>query len=101
MYGNIEIKGNVRDVMESLFHNKDSFLYKNPTCLKMVKYISNGIKKTKENIQFHYDIGNDFYKLWLDETMTYSCAYFRSPEDTLTQAQKNKIDHILLKLNLH
>lgn len=101
MHGNIEIQGSVREVMESLFNNKDSFLFKNPTYLKMVKFISNGVRKSKENVQFHYDIGNDFYKLWLDETMTYSCAYFKSPEDTLTQAQKNKIDHILLKLNLH
>jgi len=101
MYGNLEIKGSVRDVIESLFNNKDSFLYKNPAYLKMAKFISNGVRKSKENVQYHYDIGNDFYKLWLDETMTYSCAYFRSPEDTLTQAQKNKIDHILLKLNLH
>jgi len=100
MHGNLEIKGSVREVMDSLFNNKDSFLCKNPTYLKMAKFVSNGLRKSKENIQYHYDIGNDFYKLWLDETMTYSCAYFRSPEDTLTQAQKNKIDHILLKLNL-
>ncbi|MDR3601682.1 MAG: cyclopropane-fatty-acyl-phospholipid synthase [Desulfosporosinus sp.] len=102
MHGHIEIKGSVRDVMDSLFNNKDSFVYKNPVYLKMVKFMAkaNGVRKSKENIQFHYDIGNDFYQLWLDETMTYSCAYFRSPEDTLTQAQKNKIDHILVKLNL-
>ncbi|GAB6171755.1 hypothetical protein JCM15765_12330 [Paradesulfitobacterium aromaticivorans] len=51
--------------------------------------MSNGIKKSRENAQYHYDIGNDFYRLWLDETMTYSCVYFKSPEDTLVQAQKN------------
>lgn len=101
MHGNIEIKGSVRDVLESLFNNKDSFLCNTPTYLKVAKFISNGVRKSKENVQYHYDIGNDFYKLWLDETMTYSCAYFRSSEDTLTQAQKNKIDHILLKLDLH
>ena len=65
-----------------------------------MKFVSRGIKKCKENVQFHYDIGNDFYRLWLDETMTYSCAYFKSPEDSLVQAQKNKIEHILRKLNL-
>lgn len=48
----------------------------------------------------HYDIGNDFYKLWLDETLSYSCAYFKNPEDTLYQAQVNKVDYILEKLNL-
>lgn len=101
MYGRIEIEGSVREVIESLLNNKDSFLHQSPSYLKLVrKFISNGIKKSKENVQHHYDIGNDFYRLWLDETMTYSCAYFKSPEDSLVQAQKNKIEHILRKLNL-
>ncbi len=100
MDGTIEIEGNVRDVIESLYNNHDSFLHQNPAYLRLAKFMSNGIKKSKENAQYHYDIGNDFYRLWLDETMTYSCAYFKSPEDTLLQAQKNKIEHILRKLNL-
>jgi len=100
MHGKIEIEGSVRDVIESLFNNKDSFLHQSPAYLKLAKFISNGIKKSKENVQFHYDIGNDFYRLWLDETLTYSCAYFKSPEDSLVEAQKNKIEHILRKLNL-
>lgn len=53
----------------------------------------------EEFVQDHYDIGNDFYKLWLDDTMTYSCAYFEKPDDTLKQAQLNKVHHILKKLN--
>ena len=56
--------------------------------------------KQKENIQHHYDLGNDFFGLWLDETLSYSCAYFKSEKDTLYQAQINKIDHILKKLQL-
>ena len=48
----------------------------------------------------HYDIGNDFYKLWLDETMSYSCGYFKHEDDTLYQAQVNKVDYILEKLYL-
>lgn len=51
-------------------------------------------------IQFHYDVGNDFYKLWLDQRMVYSCAYFRSPDFTLDQAQEAKLDHICRKLRL-
>jgi cyclopropane-fatty-acyl-phospholipid synthase len=51
-------------------------------------------------IQFHYDVGNDFYKLWLDKRMVYSCAYFRSPDFTLEQAQEAKLDHICRKLRL-
>ena len=56
--------------------------------------------KNKDDIAHHYDIGNDFYKLWLDETMTYSCAYFQNEQDSLTTAQHNKVNHILKKLNL-
>ncbi|MFN2635614.1 MAG: class I SAM-dependent methyltransferase [Gemmatimonadaceae bacterium] len=52
-------------------------------------------------IQFHYDIGNDFYKLWLDQRMIYSCAYFRSPDDSLDQAQEAKLDLICRKLRLN
>ena len=51
-------------------------------------------------IAFHYDVSNDFYRLWLDEQMVYSCAYFESPQDTLDQAQRCKLDHICRKLRL-
>lgn len=51
-------------------------------------------------IHFHYDVGNDFYKLWLDRRMVYSCAYFRSADDTLDAAQEAKLDLICRKLRL-
>ena len=51
-------------------------------------------------IAYHYDVSNDFYRLWLGEEMVYSCAYFRSPDDSLEQAQLAKLDHILTKLRL-
>lgn len=54
----------------------------------------------KQNIRHHYDLGNDFFSLWLDETMSYSCAYFKRPDDPLPQAQRQKIDHTLKKLSL-
>ena len=54
----------------------------------------------EEGVREHYDIGNDFFKLWQDETMTYSCAYFKSEDDELKKAQLQKIDHVLNKLNL-
>jgi cyclopropane-fatty-acyl-phospholipid synthase len=53
-----------------------------------------------ESIAFHYDVSNDFYRLWLDERMLYSCAYFESAEQTLEQAQCNKLDLICHKLRL-
>lgn len=54
-----------------------------------------------EGVREHYDIGNDFFKLWQDDTMTYSCAYFKNENDELKKAQLQKIDHILKKLNLN
>ena len=54
--------------------------------------------KNKDDIAYHYDIGNDFYKLWLDETMTYSCAYFQNEQDSLTTAQHNKSESYFEKV---
>jgi cyclopropane-fatty-acyl-phospholipid synthase len=51
-------------------------------------------------ISFHYDVSNDFYKLWLCDEMVYSCAYFTNPDTALLQAQRNKLDHICRKLRL-
>ena len=51
-------------------------------------------------IRFHYDVGNDFYALWLDERMVYSCAYFQRPADSLAEAQRAKLDLICRKLRL-
>ncbi|MEJ7686614.1 MAG: class I SAM-dependent methyltransferase, partial [Variovorax sp.] len=51
-------------------------------------------------IEFHYDVSDDFYALWLDPRRVYSCAYFRSPDTTLAQAQEAKLDHICRKLML-
>ncbi len=54
----------------------------------------------REAIAFHYDVSNAFYRLWLDEQMVYSCAYFNDPNESLDQAQRNKLDHICRKLRL-
>ena len=95
-----DVEGSIEDVVESLYNNKDSFLGGRNSNSVLVNAIKNNLKNSKKNIEFHYDIGNDFYKLWLDDTMTYSCGYFKSEDDSLTAAQKNKVDHILKKLNL-
>ena len=51
-------------------------------------------------IQYHYDVGNDFYQLFLDRRMIYSCAYFRTGEEPLDEAQEAKLEHIYRKLRL-
>ena len=60
----------------------------------------NTLKGSKENILAHYDLSNDFYKLWLDPTMTYSCAYFNNFDMNLEDASIEKLDRICRKLNL-
>jgi cyclopropane-fatty-acyl-phospholipid synthase len=54
----------------------------------------------EDAIQHHYDLGNEFYRLWLDERMVYTCAYFRSENETLDSAQESKLDLICRKLRL-
>ena len=59
------------------------------------------LESDRAAISHHYDVSNDFYKLFLDERMVYSCAYFHSSDDTLETAQAQKLDHICRKLRLH
>ena len=54
----------------------------------------------QRNISYHYDVSNAFYRMWLDARMVYSCAYFRTPDDSLDDAQAQKLDHICRKLRL-
>ena len=60
----------------------------------------NFIKKSKKNVVHHYDISEKLYDLFLDNKRQYSCAYFKDENDTLEQAQENKINHIIKKLDL-
>jgi cyclopropane-fatty-acyl-phospholipid synthase len=56
--------------------------------------------ENSEAIHFHYDVSNEFYALWLDRAMVYSCAYFETPDADLDTAQRAKLDHICRKLSL-
>lgn len=69
--------------------------------MAMLSYLlkMNSIKGSKRNIHAHYDLGNDFYKLWLDPSMTYSSAIFKNSSESLTNAQHNKYDRIVDRLN--
>ena len=60
----------------------------------------NFIKKSKMNVAHHYDISDELYFLFLDPLKQYSCAYFKNESDSLEEAQKNKINHIIKKLNI-
>ncbi|WP_104761506.1 cyclopropane fatty acid synthase [Helicobacter cetorum] len=96
MDGIIDIEGSIDEVMYSLYlQTKYEHLHKHDNARPIQKPI-----KESSNISKHYDLGNDFYSIWLDETLSYSCAYFKKDDDTLYTAQLQKLDHTLKKLHL-
>jgi len=64
------------------------------------KVVAHTRARDRKAIEYHYDVSNDFYALWLDRRMVYSCAYFKREDDSLEVAQEQKLDHILTKLAL-
>ena len=63
-------------------------------------FVRHTVRVDRDAVRYHYDVGNAFYRLWLDERMIYSCAYFRSGEESIDEAQRAKLDHICRKLRL-
>ncbi len=100
----IDFEGDLKAVFRLLIQNQDLFDGNKNMEGFIQKFLKSQQETTcdqqAEKVQYHYDLGNDFYKLWLDETMSYSCAYFKSPDDPLEKAQLQKIDHVLRKLQL-
>lgn len=99
MRGDIEVDRDLYEVLD-LFMGEMGKFTTNKTVLKKLLHTSKSRGNQKKEVQSHYDIGNDFYSLWLDETMSYSCGYFKNEQDTLYDAQVHKIEHILEKLHL-
>lgn len=96
--GYIDVEGHARSVIDLATHIAEKISGCGGPSPFSIR--SHTRKVDAESIQYHYDVSNDFYRAWLDPQMVYSCAYFRTPEDTLEQAQRQKIDHILRKIQL-
>ncbi len=100
----LDIKGDLQDVCMLGFRILDGHL--KPSLKEKARFLlgylsrRNTINGSKRNIQAHYDLGNDFYALWLDHEMQYTCAYFQNPSDTLEKAQLQKLDLVCRKLRL-
>jgi cyclopropane-fatty-acyl-phospholipid synthase len=98
----IEVRGNLVDFLEAVYkvwplqgqNRIDSLLAPINDARR------NSLSGSRRNIHHHYDIGNDFYKLWLDERMLYTCAYFPTPDSSLEVAQLAKMDHVCRKMRL-
>ena len=99
MEGNIKVEGDLYYALDRLLSAIDGFSTEREKLTDIFK-TSKSKRNQKKEVCAHYDLGNDFYGKWLDETMSYSCAYFKEEGDTLYEAQMNKIYHLLKKLNL-
>jgi len=106
--GTIKIeKGNLTDFLDLALKNigrkeTNSFSQLLNKLRGSYRYLTNFnfIKKSKMNVAHHYDISDDLYELFLDPKKQYSCGYFKSENDSLEEAQNNKIKHIIKKLNI-
>ena len=87
-----------RDVLEKM--DKGAAVLSRPLQKVLHALNRNTRKGSRKNIAAHYDLGNDFYQLWLDPTMMYSCAYFETPATGLAEASVAKLDRICKKLDL-
>lgn len=96
--GHIRVEGSPKNVFKVAEGLARSMTAKLPSAFQWVAHHSRD--RDREAIQYHYDVSNDFYALFLDRNMVYSCAYYRNESDVLETAQDQKLDHILNKLRL-
>jgi len=99
----IEVQGNLTDFIEATYRvwplrGQDTIERKLLSPFYNTR--RNTLPEARSNIHHHYDIGNDFYKLWLDQRMVYTCAYFPDQNMSLEDAQLAKLDHVCRKLRL-
>ena len=96
MFDAVEIRGDIVKLLEEVYRawpdakRRSWWLWQE----------SNGERAARENVHHHYDLGNEFYRLWLDRQMVYTCAYFPTPDCALEGAQVAKIDRVCRKLQL-
>ena len=98
--GAIDIEGRLGDVIEASWTLARSAVQPHGRLGRLFRFWTHTRDSDRKDIEYHYDVSNDFYKLWLDENMVYSCAYFADGTEDLATAQIKKIDHILTKLQL-
>ena len=106
--GRIDLEGSPSDLIAVAWQlAENAAALTNPADGRMARWMQRVAHATlhsrdgdRDAIQYHYDVSNDFYAAWLDPALVYSCAYFARGDENLAQAQQQKIDHILTKLQL-
>jgi cyclopropane-fatty-acyl-phospholipid synthase len=105
--GRIDIDGDLVTLLEAVYRSAPPEAHKG-VLARLVDRLHGGARRSRqntlagsrENIHHHYDMGNEFYSLWLGRTMAYTCAYYPTPTATLDEAQIAKFDHVCRKLRL-
>lgn len=102
--GRAEVHGNLVQALEAVYHAGRKNGAKGGTLRRLASLLqrpsANSLTGSRDNIHHHYDIGNEFYSLWLGSTMAYTCAYYPTPTATLDEAQVAKMDLVCRKLRL-
>jgi cyclopropane-fatty-acyl-phospholipid synthase len=101
--GSVTVDGDLVQALEVVY--RASAAAERPSWLRRAAGLAhrphvNTLAGSRDNIHRHYDIGNEFYALWLGSTMAYTCAYYPTPTATLDEAQTAKMDHVCRKLRL-
>ena len=102
--GRVQIEGDLLDLLEIIYRSSAAG-GTGGTLSRLLQGLRyrprrNTLTGSRQNIHSHYDIGNEFYSLWLGETMAYTCAYYPTAETSLDEAQVAKMDHVCRKLRL-
>ena len=100
--GRLHVEGDLVGLLRALFRKHEQYgIAAKILPRRLLWGVSrNDVRAARANAHHHYDVGNDFYQLWLDERMVYTCAYFPQPEVGLEEAQHAKLDHVCRKLAL-
>ena len=98
--GRLEVLGDLPSLLEHTYRAWEQEGRDGAAAKRFALRRPNTLRRARENIHHHYDLGNDFYRLWLDEQMLYTCAYFPAADASLEQAQVAKMDLVCRKLRL-
>ena len=103
MHGEVEVAGDLMQLLEGYYRTWPVLATQQP--MRTSEWLRHrfwpmGLKRAVANARHHYDVGNDFYRLWLDPSLTYSCAYFTSEDDDLATAQEQKLELLCRKARL-
>jgi cyclopropane-fatty-acyl-phospholipid synthase len=102
--GRIEVEGDLVEFLETVARNVPWETARGDRALAWLRRLTrlgaSSRRRSRRNVYHHYDVGNDFYQLWLDEQMVYTCAYYPRPTLSLEEAQAAKMDHVCRKLQL-